>query len=253
VTARALTILALYPRQLGINGDSGNVLALVERARWRGITATVVEHNVGDTLPDSVDIIHIGSGPRTAQLAVQSDLASIAPRLREWKRAGVPVIAIAGGWQLLGSSLEEEDGTVIEGAGLFPTAARLVGARAVGEIVLRTDGDTGGATVAGFENHGAVVTLDAGARPFGSVTAGYGNGGVAASGDRVEGVLDGASIGTNLHGPFLPMNPVWADRLLGAALTLRGLDPTLAADERVSRVDEAAGNARAAIGRRLGL
>jgi CobQ-like glutamine amidotransferase family enzyme len=257
VTARALTILALYPRQLGINGDSGNVLALVERARWRGITATVVEHNVGDTLPGSVDIIHIGSGPRTAQLAVQADLASMASRLRDWKLSGVPVLAIAGGWQLLGSSLEDEDGSVTAGAGLFPTAARLVGARAVGEIVLRTDGATHGATdaatVAGFENHGAVVTLDAGARPFGSVTAGYGNGGVATSGDRVEGVLDGASIGTNLHGPFLPMNPVWADRLLGAALTLRGLDPTLAGDERVARVDEAASNARAAIGRRLGI
>jgi CobQ-like glutamine amidotransferase family enzyme len=249
VTARSLTILALYPKQLGINGDSGNVLALVERARWRGITATVVEHNVGDALPHSVDIIHIGSGPRTAQLAVRADLALIAARLREWKLAGVPVLAIAGGWQLLGSSLVEEDGAVVDGAGVFDTTSRLVAARAVGEIMV----ETGDGSVAGFENHGAVVTLGAGARPLGTVTAGYGNGGVAASAARTEGVVEGDSIGTNLHGPFLPMNPTYADRMLRSALAFRGLDTALGTDERVARVDAAAAQARTAIAKRLGL
>jgi CobQ-like glutamine amidotransferase family enzyme len=249
VTARSLTILSLYPRQLGINGDSGNVLALESRAAWRGIPVTVVEHNVGDTLPDDVDLIHIGAGPRTAQRSVQGDLALIAPRLREWKESGVPVLAIAGGWQLLGTSLTEEDGSVVAGADLFPSTARLVAARAVGEIVVRTEHGT----VAGFENHGAVMTLDAGATPLGTVTAGFGNAGVAGKGPRPEGVLDGESIGTNLHGPFLPMNPGWADRLLRAALAVRGQDPALEGDERVARVDDAAIRARAAIARRVGL
>ena len=247
---RSLTILSLYPRQLGINGDSGNVLTLKQRAEWRGIDVSVVEHNVGDALPASVDLIHIGSGPRTAQLAVQADLASIAPQLAAWKNAGVPVLAIAGGWQLLGQSITDEAGERTAGAGLFATSSTLVAKRAVGEIVVSTESGT----VAGFENHGAITTLEAGATPFGTVTAGYGNAGAAASGALgLEGVVDGASIGTHLHGPFLPMNPTWADRLLAAALANRGLDSTLSADERLAQVDTAGSNARAAIAKRLGL
>jgi CobQ-like glutamine amidotransferase family enzyme len=247
---RSLTILSLYPRQLGINGDSGNVLALVQRAGWRGIDATVVEHNVGDALPDDVDLIHIGSGPRTAQLAVVADLAVIAPRLAEWKADGVPVLAIAGGWQLLGESLTDEDGTPLLAAGLFPTSSVLVAKRAVGEVVL----SSGGGRLAGFANHGAVTTLAPGALPLGTVVAGYGNTGVAPSaGPSVDGVVDGASIGTNLHGPFLPMNPAWADRLLVAALAHRGLDTAFATDERIEKVDAAAGQSRTAIAKRLGV
>ena len=247
---RSLTILSLYPRQLGINGDSGNVLALAHRAGWRGIDVTVVEHDRGDTLPDSVDLVHIGSGPRTAQLAVADDLATITPRLREWKDSGVPVLAIAGGWQLLGSSITDDAGTTFAAAGLFPTSTTLVAKRAVGEIVVSTEAGT----VAGFENHGAVTVLDAGATPLGTVTAGFGNAGAATSaGLGLEGVVDGESIATNLHGPFLPMNPSWADRLLRAALANRGLDRTLGSDARFAAVDLAASNSRAAIAKRLGL
>ena len=247
---RSLTILSLYPRQLGINGDSGNVLALRVRAEARGIEVTVVDHNVGDALPETVDLVHIGSGPRTAQLAVQSDLAAVAPRLLAWKREGVPVVAIAGGWQLLGASITDEDGTVTPGAGLFPSRVTLVARRAVGEIVLATPAGT----LAGFENHGAVTTLDEGAAPLGTVTSGFGNAGAAASaGMAVEGVVDGSSVGTNLHGPFLPMNPAWADRLLGAALANLGFDATLEPTPHLDGIDEAAANARAAIAKRLGL
>lgn len=247
---RSLTILSLYPRQLGINGDSGNVVTLKQRAEWRGIDVTVVEHNVGDTLPESADLVHIGSGPRTAQLAVQADLALITPQLAAWKTAGVPVLAIAGGWQLLGQSITDETGQRFTGAALFPTSSTLVAKRAVGEVVVSTESGT----VAGFENHGAVTTLDAGATPLGTVTAGFGNAGAAASGGLgLEGVVDGSSIGTHLHGPFLPMNPAWADRLLVAALANRGLDTTLADDERLAGVDLAAANSRAAIAKRLGL
>lgn len=249
---RSLSILALYPRQLGINGDSGNVLALRTRAEARGIAVTVVEHNVGDALPESVDIVHIGSGPRTAQLAVRDDLAAIAPRLRAWKDSGVPFLAIAGGWQLLGSSVVDEDGTQAPGAGLFPSRVALVAARAVGEIVL----ESAAGTLAGFENHGSVTTLEAGATPLGTVTSGFGNAGAAASTGAeaaIEGVVDGTSVGTNLHGPFLPMNPVWADLLIVAGLAHAGADTALDDVPKLAAIDETAANARAAIAKRLGL
>jgi hypothetical protein len=231
-----LRILHLYPAELGINGDAGNVLALAERARWRGVDADVVTHASGDELPASADIVHIGSGPLSGQRAVHEDVLRIAPRLREWRDAGVPFLAIAGGWQLLGTGLETPEGDLLAGAGVFPTRAALGAKRHVGEIVVRL---ADGSSVAGFENHSARTVLD-GAEPLGRIARGTGNG------DGTEGVVVGSSIGTHLHGPLLPMNPALADRLLGAAL--RGEVPSVPQTERVDRY---ALNARRAIADRL--
>jgi CobQ-like glutamine amidotransferase family enzyme len=233
-----LRILHLYPAELGINGDAGNVLALAERARWRGVEVEVVAHAPGGELPSGVDIVHIGSGPLSAQRAVHDDVLAIAPQLRAWRDAGVPVLAIAGGWQLLGTEIETAEGEVLAGAAVFPTRAALGPKRHVGEIVTRL---ADGTTIAGFENHSAHTVLD-GAEPLGRVLSGTGNDG------SVEGVVIGASFASHLHGPLLPMNPVLADRLLSAAL--RGELPPIAQAERVDRY---ATNARRAIADRLGV
>ena len=233
-----LRILHLYPAELGINGDAGNVIALAERARWRGVDVDVVDHAPGADLPAAVDLVHIGSGPLSAQRAVHDDVLRIAPQLRQWRDAGVPFVAIAGGWQLLGTQLETPEGDVLAGAAVFPTRAALGGKRHVGEIVVRL---ADGTTIAGFENHSARTVLD-GAEPLGRVVRGTGNDG------SVEGVLVGSSIGTHLHGPLLPMNPVLADRLLSTAL--RGELPPVPQTERVDRY---ATNARRAIADRLGV
>lgn len=231
-----LRILHLYPRELGINGDAGNVLALVERARWRGVNVEVVSHEPGAGLPAGVDIVHIGSGPLSSQRAVLADVLAIAPRLRQWQDAGVPILAIAGGWQLLGTELVTPDGETLPGAGIFPSRAVLGETRHVAEVVLRTADE---ATLAGFENHSAVTTLTGG-EPLGRLSSGSGNG------DGTEGVVVGAAIGTHLHGPVLPMNPLLADRLLTTAL--RAELPSVSQTERVDRY---AMNARRAIAERL--
>ncbi|WP_295126544.1 type 1 glutamine amidotransferase [uncultured Leifsonia sp.] len=231
-----LRILHLYPRELGINGDAGNVLALAERARWRGVEAEVVTHAPGGELPVSVDAVHIGSGPLSSQRAVHADVQRIAAQLRSWRDAGVPILAIAGGWQLLGTEIETPDGGTLAGAGVFPTRAVLGSRRHVAEVVVRT---RDGLTLAGFENHSARTTLQGG-EPLGDVVSGYGNG------DRTEGVVVGSAIGTHLHGPVLPMNPALADRMLQTAL--RGELPPVTQTERVDRY---AANARRAIADRL--
>jgi CobQ-like glutamine amidotransferase family enzyme len=238
-----LRILHLYPRELGINGDAGNVLALAERARWRGFTAEVLTHDPGDDLPDSVDLVHIGSGPLTAQRAVHDDVLRIAATLRRWRDAGVPVLAIAAGWQLLGEELSTPDGEVLEGAGVFPTRATLGTRRHVAEV-LATPRDTAlcSAALAGFENHSATTTLAEGAAPLATLVRGQGNG------DGTEGVIAGSAIGSNLHGPLLPMNPSLADHLLRNAL-----DAALPSDPRIERVDGYAARARSAIAERLGV
>ncbi|WP_158864549.1 type 1 glutamine amidotransferase [Leifsonia sp. AG29] len=233
-----LRILHLYPRELGINGDAGNVMALAERARWRGVEAEVVPYAPGGELPAGVDIVHIGSGPLSSQRAVHADVLRIAPRLRDWRDAGVPILAIAGGWQLLGAEIETPEGDTLAGAGVFPTRAALGSKRHVGEVVVRMDDGT---MLAGFENHSASTVLD-GADPLGRVVSGTGNDG------STEGVRVGSSIGTHLHGPILPMNPVLADRILSTAL--RGEVAPVAQTERVDRY---ATNARRAIADRLGV
>ncbi|WP_223690766.1 type 1 glutamine amidotransferase [Leifsonia poae] len=242
----ALRILHLYPRELGINGDAGNVMALVERARWRGIATEVVSHEPGDSLPESVDLVHIGSGPLSSQRAVLDDVQRLAPTLRAWRDAGVPILAIAGGWQLLGVELVTAEGERLHGAGVFPSRAILGAERHVSESVVRTaDG-----TVAGFENHSARTVLDGG-EPLGAVVSGFGND--ASADQRVEGVTVGASIGTHLHGPLLPMNPELADRILADALARRGDTVPLTAVPEVRTVDGYAVNARRAIAERLGV
>jgi CobQ-like glutamine amidotransferase family enzyme len=244
--ATALTIVHLYPRELGINGDVGNVTALATRARWRGIQTTIHDHNQGDDLPENFDLVHIGSGPLSSQRAVHADLMRIAPALKSAAEDGVPFLAIAGGWQLLSRGFRTPAGEDIEGAGVFPSSTVIEGERAVGEIVVKA----GNVTLAGFENHSGVTTLEPDAAPLGTVISGLGNTPGADRQRRAEGIRIGASIGTHLHGPFLPMNPAIADELLRAALHFTGDWPDSTA---IQAVDASAAKARDAIAARLGV
>ena len=236
-----LVFVHLYPRELGINGDVGNVLALRKRAEWRGLEVEVVDHAPGGALPGLAHFVHIGSGPSSARAAVQADVQRIASTLRGWADAGVPFLAIAAGWQLLGRELTEVDGGSIPGAGVFPTVATLTDHRFVGEV----SGESELGMVAGFENHSAVTILDEGTAPLARLDRGHGK-------VTDEGVVSGRLVGTNLHGAFLPMNPHWADRLLDAAIKLAGVQPA-DIDSRMFEVDAEARRARDAIRGRLGL
>jgi CobQ-like glutamine amidotransferase family enzyme len=247
--SRPIRVVHLYPRELGINGDAGNVAALVRRAGWRGARVEVLNHSPGDPLPESADLVHIGSGPVSGQRAVYSDVVRIGPWLRAQAGDGVPFLAIAAGWQLLGTGVTTEEGEALVGAGVFPSSATLSRHRTVGEIAVRAEG----VTLAGFENHSATTRLTDGARPLGTVLAGTGNDPEAQSGERVEGVRDGALIGTALHGAFLPLNPVMADELLTIAAARTGVELEAVADDALGVADGYADEARATILSRLGV
>lgn len=246
-----LTILHLYPGELGINGDRGNVTTLVARARWRGLSARIHDHSPGGSLPELVDAVHIGSGPVAAMRQVHEDVLRIAPVLRQWAAAGIPILAIAGGWQLLGTELRLPGGERIDGAGVFPSSATLTETRAVGEALVSSEWGT----LAGFENHASVTRLEPDALPLGTVLRGSGNGadGPADAASRAEGVRVGMCLGTHLHGSLLPLNPSLADAVLAAALTHSGAAPELGATPETQRADEYAARAREAIAARLGM
>lgn len=235
-----IRIVHLYPRELGINGDVGNVLALRRRAEWRGLPAEVVEVGAGGELPAEAHLVHIGSGPASARRPLHADVARHAGALRDWAAAGVPILAISAGWQLLGREVVELDGSVSTGAAILPSSARLSGTRTVGEVA----GESELGEVAGFVNYGADYEVDAGVAPFARLTSG-----------ALDGLVAGNLVATNLHGPVLPMNPVWADRLLDAAVAVAGpdADPAGPGDPGArAQVDDYARRSRDAIRQRIG-
>ena len=204
---------------LNIYADRGNIAVLSSRARWRGIGLEVEGVSLGDELrPGEHDLLYIGGGQDREQGLIAPDLARRADAIREAVGGGAAVLAVCGGYQLLGRFYRGRDGAELPGAGLFPLDTVAGDRRMIGDCLLECELDPGvRRTLAGFENHAGVTRLDEGVEPLGRVVAGFGNDG--ASG--LEGVRVGNAIGTYLHGPLLPRNAWLADWILERALEHR--------------------------------
>ncbi|ACZ37585.1 type 1 glutamine amidotransferase [Sphaerobacter thermophilus] len=238
-----LTICWLYGSTMNIYGDRGNVLALAQRCRWRGIEAEVVTLGVGEPLEAGrYDLFFWGGGQDREQVAVAADISGPKGEvLRAEVEAGVPLLAVCGGYQLLGRFYRPHDGPELPGIGLFDAWTIAGNERFIGNIVV--DSDEFGEVV-GFENHSGRTYLGPGARPLGRVRVGRGNNGE----DGTEGCRYRNAIGCYLHGALLPKNPAIADFLIAAALrrrygevTLSPLDDTIEAAARAAAVQRAVG------------
>jgi lipid II isoglutaminyl synthase (glutamine-hydrolysing) len=222
-----LRLLALYPEQMNIYADRGNILFLKRRCEWRGIRFSYVAAGPGDSLdPSAHDLIYLGGGQDRDQRIVAEDLVATKRRaLAEAVEDGAVVLGVCGGYQLLGHSYQLGDDR-IPGLGLADLkTVREPGPRLIGNIEIRTDLGTGSRELAGFENHGGRTYLGEGAEPMGRVVHGHGNNGR----DGLEGVRRLNLFGTYLHGPLLPKNSRLADRLIALALARRtGTEPELA-------------------------
>ena len=210
---RPLAIISLLPHLLDTNGDAANARVLAQRARWAGIPAEVIDVRSADDLPEHVDVVVIGSGSDSDLVSARDILATMAAELRVWTTAGVPVLAVGTGWELLSWGIELGDGTVIEGLGIVAGRAVPTQERATDDIVV----DSRHGRLIGFENH-ARNYVGAEASPLGQVRTGTGNGA------GTEGLVMGTLIGTHLHGPVLARNPGLADHILRTALARTGQD-----------------------------
>jgi CobQ-like glutamine amidotransferase family enzyme len=220
-----IRVAHLYPEYLNIYADRGNIAVLSSRARWRGIGLEVQAVSLGDELrPGEHDLLYIGGGQDREQALIAPDLASRGVAIREAVGGGAAVLAVCGGYQLLGRFYRGRDGGELPGAGLFPLETVAGDRRMIGDCLLACELEPGvERTLAGFENHAGVTRLDAGAAPLGRVVAGFGNDG--ASG--FEGVRVASAIGTYLHGPLLPRNAWLADWILERALEHRAGERTV--------------------------
>ncbi len=218
----------LYPDYLNIYADRGNMAVLARRAAWRGHTLEVTALGMADPIvPGAHDLYYIGGGQDREQLLVAANLAAKAEALREAVERGAAVLAVCGGYQLLGRGYRGFHGQDMPGAGLLPLETVAGERRMIGDVLLECELEPGERrTLAGFENHAGRTRLDPGAEPLGRVLAGFGNDGESG----FEGCRTGRVIGTYLHGPLLPRNPWLADWLLAQALAHRtgGEPPRLA-------------------------
>ena len=209
----------LYPDYLNIYADRGNIAVLERRAAWRGIGFDYRAIGIGGALrPGEHDLLYVGGGQDREQALVAPDLAGLSDALRGAVAGGACVLAVCGGYQLLGRFYRDRAGTELPGAALFPLHTIAGERRMIGDVLLECELARGERrTLAGFENHAGRTILDPGAEPLGRVVAGFGNDGE--SGD--EGCRIDRALGTYLHGPLLPRNPWLADRLLSWALAHR--------------------------------
>jgi lipid II isoglutaminyl synthase (glutamine-hydrolysing) len=212
-----LRVCALYPDLMNIYADRGNLLVLERRCRWRGIGFSVTSSGLGDRLdPDAADLYYIGGGQDRDQKLCALDLAEVKrDALHAAADRGRVILAVCGGYQLLGHSYQLGEET-LPGVELVDlVTVRSEEPRLIGNVAIEVELDPGERRVlAGFENHGGRTHLGPGESPLGRVLKGCGNNGA----DGYEGVRRGNVIGTYLHGPLLPKNVWFADWLIGAAL-----------------------------------
>jgi CobQ-like glutamine amidotransferase family enzyme len=241
----ALTILNIFPVQLNVNGDGGNVLALRRRLEWAGLTANVIEAQPGtEWWTERPDIVHIGGGTIAAQRTILDDLLAGRDQMAEWAADGVSILGVAGGYHLLLDEIQFSDGeTPRAGLGLIGGRSTVTAPRVSEYTVAEADG----ALVHGYQNSGQLVDLAAGTIPWGSIIAGVGNRTIAGT----EGAVNGTVLGSNLNGPLLPRNPLVADAILTRATRRRELEYVTTANH--AHVDAVANQASTVIRARLGV
>lgn len=214
-----LRLAHLYPAQMNIYGDRGNIIALQKRAQWRNIRLEQVPVEIGQEVDFSTfDLVFMGGGQDAQQTLVARDLKKVkGDSLREAVEKGLVLLSICGGYQLLGRSFLTHEGKELEGVGLFDLHTEGGKKRMIGNILIESEIEGRLTRLVGFENHSGKTYLGSGAKPLGRVIKGFGNNGE----DGSEGAVYKNAYGTYLHGSLLPKNPELADHLLLAALARR--------------------------------
>lgn len=208
-TLAPIKLLHLYPKEMNIYGDWGNVLTLKKRLQWHGYSVELVEHHPGRALPDDADLLIGGGGQDSGQDVVQTDLRKINDQLHRLADNKVPMLMVCGMFQLFGRYFKTAEGRKIDGIGMFKMQTEAGSKRLIGNVVAESPFGE----LIGYENHSGLTTLDDEQPALARITKGDGNNGR----DTTEGAIYKCVFGTYLHGSLLPKNPALADALIEAA------------------------------------
>lgn len=209
--SKQITIVQLYPKDMNIYGDEGNVLVLRRRLEWFGYEPKVIHYNVGDAFPTDADIVIGGGGQDSGQNKIHADLLAIGDTLKTLADKGTPMLMVCGLYQLFGHFFKTHDGEELKGIGLLDVTTIGKNERLIGNII--TDSSEFG-TIYGYENHSGQTFLGEDAKALAIVRQGAGNNTI----DGHEGARYKHVIGTYLHGSILPKNPKIADFLIRTAV-----------------------------------
>lgn len=208
-----IKIAHLYPDMLNLYGDRGNIVALTRRMEERGIEVQTEKITMGKSFnSDDYDILFIGGGQDFEQDVLLDDLTKGKDaEIKKAVQSGLVMLAICGGYQMLGKYYKTYDGKMLPYIGAIDFYTEGKEERMIGNYAYKTKE---GIEIVGFENHSGRTYLGDGVEPLGTVISGFGNNGE----DGTEGVRFKNTFGTYSHGPVLPKNPEFTDLLISKAL-----------------------------------
>jgi CobQ-like glutamine amidotransferase family enzyme len=211
---KPINIVHIYPKEMNIYGDNGNVLVLQKRLEWRGIPVRTIHIGVGDKLPADTHIIIGGGGQDAGQSVIADDLQKKSDDLHNLAKAGVPMLMICGMYQMFGHYFKTQTDEKIPGIGLLDVYTVAKEGRLIGNIFTKTNWGK----LVGYENHSGRTYIGANAQKFGIAKKSQGNNGI----DETEGAFQYNVFGSYMHGPMLAKAPVFADYLIGLAIKNSG-------------------------------
>lgn len=217
----------LYPEYMNLYGDRGNVIVLEQRSRWHGLDPVVTKVGLGEQADfRQFDLLMMGGGQDREQGLIAEDFLKVKGNsLGEAIHDGLAVLAVCGGYQMLGKYFKTHKGEKLTFTGILDLWTEGSDDRLIGNAIVESNLFGEKQTLVGFENHSGKTYLGSGLKPLGQVVRGFGNNGK----DKTEGVVFKHCIGTYLHGSILPKNPHLADWLIQKAVERRyGSDVKLA-------------------------
>jgi CobQ-like glutamine amidotransferase family enzyme len=240
--------LHLFPKQLGLNGETGNLDCLVQRLSWAGIESETVSFDGSTNLPDRIDAVFVGSGTLAGAIEALEGIRPFSNEITNLAGSGVPFLALGLGWEILGRSITLTDGTLIQGVGIIPSSSKRTNQRASEECF---GFDDSGNLTTGYANHSSEIELLEDAEPLINLEAGYGNSSITNAKRRSdEGLVSSSLMAARMNGPLLPLNPHLADRFLDLVATRSGFSYEQNSDS-AKIADDFAAKARAEIKKRL--